>query len=95
MHCAIYILAASAALADAAASLPRVQMDIKQLGSVVIEIDEVAAPVTAANFLQYVEEEYFDGLLFHRVARRRETHICSAVSVSHAHAHNLRSSRAS
>ena len=37
------------------------------MGDIVIELDEKAAPVTTQNFLRYVEEGFFDGLIFHRV----------------------------
>lgn len=37
------------------------------LGSLVIELEDKLAPVTVANFLQYVDEKYFDGTIFHRV----------------------------
>jgi cyclophilin family peptidyl-prolyl cis-trans isomerase len=36
-------------------------------GSIVIEVNETAAPVTSANFLRYVQEGFFDGTIFHRV----------------------------
>jgi len=36
-------------------------------GNIVIELDEQAAPVTTANFLRYVEEGFYDGVIFHRV----------------------------
>ncbi len=36
-------------------------------GDIVIELDDKAAPVTAANFLQYVNEGFYDGTIFHRV----------------------------
>ena len=43
------------------------------LGTIVFELDEVAAPITSANFLEYVEGGFFDGTdgngatIFHRV----------------------------
>ena len=37
------------------------------MGDIVIELDFDNAPVTAANFQQYVEEGFYDGLIFHRV----------------------------
>lgn len=39
------------------------------LGSIKIELDAVRAPHTAANFLQYVDDEFFDGTIFHRVIK--------------------------
>lgn len=36
-------------------------------GDITIELFEEEAPITSANFLQYVEEGYFDGTVFHRV----------------------------
>jgi cyclophilin family peptidyl-prolyl cis-trans isomerase len=37
------------------------------MGEIVIELNEEAAPVTVKNFLRYVEEGFFDGTIFHRV----------------------------
>ena len=37
-----------------------------ELGSITIEIYEKQAPVTAANFLQYVNENRFEGAVFYR-----------------------------
>ena len=39
------------------------------LGEIEIEIDAVHAPVTAANFLKYVDAGLYDGGLFHRTVR--------------------------
>lgn len=36
-------------------------------GSFVIEVDETNAPKTAANFIQYVKDGFYDGTIFHRV----------------------------
>ncbi|MGM0562768.1 MAG: peptidylprolyl isomerase [Pseudomonadota bacterium] len=36
-------------------------------GSITIELFESQAPVTCANFKQYVEEGHYDGCIFHRV----------------------------
>jgi len=37
------------------------------LGSFTLELDAAKAPVTVENFLSYVDEGFFDGLIFHRV----------------------------
>lgn len=37
------------------------------MGDIVIELNEEKAPVTVKNFLCYVEESFYDGLIFHRV----------------------------
>jgi peptidyl-prolyl cis-trans isomerase A (cyclophilin A) len=39
---------------------PRVQFETT-LGTIVFELDEVAAPITSANFLAYVDAGFFDG----------------------------------
>ncbi len=36
-------------------------------GNMVLELDEEAAPITVKNFLSYVDKEFYDGLIFHRV----------------------------
>jgi len=37
------------------------------LGNIRIELDAEKAPITTKNFLDYVGDSYFDGLIFHRV----------------------------
>ena len=37
-----------------------------QKGDIVIELDKQAAPITVANFIQYVDDGFFDGTIFHR-----------------------------
>ncbi len=36
-------------------------------GNIIIEVNEQAAPVTSTNFLQYVQEGFYNGTIFHRV----------------------------
>jgi cyclophilin family peptidyl-prolyl cis-trans isomerase len=48
------------------ASNPRVQVETS-MGKFVIELDPARAPLTVANFLQYVREGYYSGVIFHRV----------------------------
>jgi len=37
------------------------------VGQIVLELNPQAAPVTVKNFVQYVEERFYDGIIFHRV----------------------------
>ena len=37
------------------------------LGVITLELDHARAPATAANFLQYARDGYYEGTLFHRV----------------------------
>jgi len=37
------------------------------LGEIEIELDEAKAPITVKNFLQYVDDGFYDGVIFHRV----------------------------
>jgi len=37
------------------------------MGDIVLELNEEAAPITVKNFIRYVEEGFYDGMVFHRV----------------------------
>jgi peptidyl-prolyl cis-trans isomerase B (cyclophilin B) len=37
------------------------------MGPIVIELDDTKAPVSAQNFVKYVEAGHYDGTIFHRV----------------------------
>lgn len=49
-----------------AESNPRVALKT-DLGTFVIELYPQAAPITVANFLDYVDSKFYDGTIFHRV----------------------------
>ena len=53
------------AYADTPAA-PRVRLDTS-MGSIVLELDREKAPLTVANFLQYVTDGFYDGTVFHRI----------------------------
>lgn len=39
------------------------------LGSIVIQLDHAKAPVSAANFVEYVKAGFYNGTIFHRVIK--------------------------
>ncbi|PTQ12237.1 peptidylprolyl isomerase [Sphingomonas oleivorans] len=57
--------------AGAAPGLVRVRLQTSE-GPIVIALETKRAPITAANFLRYVDEKRFDGTSFYRAARKRE-----------------------
>lgn len=56
----------SAAQEEEGSGNPRVYVSTN-LGTFEIELYPDKAPVTVSNFLNYVEKEYYDGTIFHRV----------------------------
>src|SRR5215208_3501119 len=38
-------------------------------GDIKVELFEDKAPITVKNFLQYVDDKHYDGLIFHRVIK--------------------------
>lgn len=45
---------------------PRVKLETT-MGSITLELDEVKAPATTVNFIEYVEADFYSGTIFHRV----------------------------
>ena len=60
------LLAAMAMPAAAAQPLPRVTFQTT-LGSFTVELNAEKAPKTVDNFLQYVNDKFYNGTVFHRV----------------------------
>jgi len=52
----------------AVAALPRVKIDTT-VGSFTVEVETAKAPVTAANFLHYVDQKKLDGITFYRTCK--------------------------
>jgi len=48
-------------------SNPQVQLQITNFGTITVELAQDKAPVTVANFLNYVNKGHYDGTVFHRV----------------------------
>jgi peptidyl-prolyl cis-trans isomerase A (cyclophilin A) len=57
--------AAAGSGADPGAN-PTVVLDTSA-GLITVELDPARAPITVDNFLKYVDANYYDGLIFHRV----------------------------
>ena len=45
----------------------KVQITVKEYGTIEVALDEEAAPLTVENFLKPTEEGFYDGLTFHRI----------------------------
>lgn len=46
-----------------------VEMKIKDMGSIKLELDADSAPITVTNFINLVKDKFYDGLTIHRVAK--------------------------
>ena len=47
-------------------SFPQVELNTNK-GRIVLELNAKKAPITVANFLEYVRDGFYDGVIFHRV----------------------------
>lgn len=61
-----FLVAAAAASTAFAQAAPKVKFATSE-GDFVVEVYPGIAPKTVANFLQYVKDKHYDGLIFHRV----------------------------
>jgi cyclophilin family peptidyl-prolyl cis-trans isomerase len=62
-----FCLAQSDASAQSAPGGKPVVVLTTTLGEIEVELDEAKAPISVKNFLQYVDEGFYDGVIFHRV----------------------------
>jgi peptidyl-prolyl cis-trans isomerase A (cyclophilin A) len=60
------ILIAACFASQAAIAGPKVEFKTT-MGNFVVELDDVKAPKTTANFLNYVKSGFYNGTIFHRV----------------------------
>lgn len=62
--------AAGATLISASQTVPFPQVSMKTtMGDMVFELYPDKAPITVANFMQYVNANFYNGLIFHRVVK--------------------------
>ena len=64
------VMAATAAALMSVSALPALAAQVQfetNVGNFVVDVNEKAAPKTAANFLRYVNEGFYDNTIFHRV----------------------------
>ena len=43
------------------------RIDVKDYGTITVELDQSAAPITCANFVELANSGFYDGLTFHRI----------------------------
>lgn len=48
-------------------SNPQVELHVANYGVITLELDAEKAPISTANFLEYVKNGHYDGTIFHRV----------------------------
>lgn len=46
---------------------PQIELEIENLGTIKLELFPKVAPITVANFLELVANNFYDNLIFHRV----------------------------
>ena len=47
--------------------MTKIAINVKDMGTMVATLDETVAPKTVENFLNLVDDKFYDGLIFHRV----------------------------
>ena len=68
-QCVVFIAAlAISCLCFAQTNAPQVSLQTN-VGEIVIELNPEAAPVSVENFIAYVNERFYDGIVFHRVIK--------------------------
>ena len=69
----LLVLAASAcgkkneSTAQSGAKLRHAEISVKDYGTIKLELDESAAPITVENFIKLAQSGFYDGLTFHRI----------------------------
>jgi cyclophilin family peptidyl-prolyl cis-trans isomerase len=63
-----FLLGAAMSSANAQTANPRVKLETS-LGDITLQLDAEKAPKTVENFVQYVKDGHYDGVVFHRVIK--------------------------
>jgi len=48
---------------------PKIEIEIKDYGTIKLELDAEQAPITVTNFVNLVNDGFYDGLTFHRIMK--------------------------
>ena len=67
-YCLAAFLLVASTLSAEEATKPQVLLETN-VGQIILELNPQAAPVTVKNFIQYVDERFYDGIIFHRVIK--------------------------
>lgn len=52
---------------DLLSGIHHAEIQVKEYGTITVELDADAAPVTVTNFVNLVKDGFYDGLTFHRI----------------------------
>lgn len=52
---------------DTTSGKPKVEIAVKDYGTITVELEPDAAPITVQNFIDLAKEGFYDGLTFHRI----------------------------
>ena len=52
---------------QAAAGKHHIEINVKDYGTIFVELNGDSAPITVANFMDLAEQGFYDGLTFHRI----------------------------
>jgi cyclophilin family peptidyl-prolyl cis-trans isomerase len=64
--CLAFFIFLPSSLSFSEESQPQVVLETTA-GQIILELNNQAAPKTVKNFIQYIEERFYDGIIFHRV----------------------------
>ena len=52
---------------DLLSGIHHAEIQVKEYGTITVELDADAAPVTVTNFVNLAKDGFYDGLTFHRI----------------------------